>query len=1209
MFILSRWTALLASASIAFIASSIPNADALPSPDFYRAAPADVVNFADAFSFGDDSRAVINTAPGSSKPATAPTTTAPSSSSSSAAGAPPSATATAPPSPPPLSIPDSLKPPPPKENAFNAIAILRATSFGTLSDAVLQANKNIPPTETKATAVVVFTEDEQGLTVEAKGFGLVPNTEHEWFQVGVWEYQPLKQEGRNSKGAWIFQSGSRADISDPTGVIAGLHFNPFNRNHACRNETNFLKEEGAHAGDLGKFKTDDKGEFLVTIGPIKNAGSLKFDSKAFIVGQPVIIHELTDDCFSQPVGNAGKRFAQGVIGWRGTTKFPPAPKTIDAADVFSKSAIAVLEPTKGNTLAGTAIFVQSNPQAPVYIALDVTGFPKDKEESDHGWHVHEFGDLSTADGAANGLHFNPNDRLHACPADLADPVVQKQLNATQLHFGDIGNLHQKGGSLKKIFKLNNMSLYRGSENFVIGRALQIHANKDDCVTQKVGNAGAKLVQGIVGTRNVTVDADLFKTIGIAFNPPPNPAPPAPVTSAVGTAVATTAAATTTASAPSPIATAVAPPTFAAIAFLTPTRGNEKVKGTVTITQGTVPVKGAGQFAIAGSDTIIVEISITGLAPSSTHAIHFHEFGDITDPAGNNQFLHWNPKKVSHKCPGKPFPKNGASIAKAQDVHAGDIGNVVADANGNVNVKLTAPNIGEPTLDITNVKFVIGRGVSLHTKTDDCETDPTGDAGVRIAQGVVGWKSNSAFPLAAKTLVGRDTADGADDEDAGDEIVYEEEEETVGFGGEMRKSRREFQPVKGERNEAVALLLPVGNSTVSGVALFSQRKPNNKVRLIVDVQGLEPNTVHGFHLHSFGDLSDRLVAGLAAGGHFNPTNMNHGCIPNATRHGGDFGNFKTNKKGTATFEVKTDRLSLFQTSDNFVPGHALIIHQNQDDCKTPPVGLAGNRLAIGVVGIRNVTVTDKQGVPGLDKAFGVQDAIKIAQGIVVPPPVPNGPTSAVGEPAVATATPTGTAVVPTATGAPNGPKNEVPTKPDVVVVKPGGSGPSTATPDKNGNGDYYVGLDEFNPTVQELEHYKKLLDALLQIAGVEWGKLIPVKVGERFEKPVNGALAFLASVDLKAFHKTLSRLLVAKPVGGVSAKEVSQAVLVAGGLEQVNWEVVVKGEDGKFRVEKAILEVLESVVGKVRWGAVGEVLVEFWGWSRVNEGRKGWSKKV
>ena len=143
-----------------------------------------------------------------------------------------------------------------------------------------------------------------------------------------------------------------------------------------------------------------------------------------------------------------------------------------------------------------------------------------------------------------------------------------------------------------------------------------------------------------------------------------------------------------------------------ISVLHPTAGN-KVSGTVTFT----PV----------ADGVQVHAELTGLTPGK-HGFHVHEFGDCSAADASSAGAHFNPTNQPHAGP------------DAAARHEGDMGNVEADASGNAKLDYVDHQISLAN----DAKSAIGRSVVVHAKPDDLKTQPSGDAGGRIACGVIGW---------------------------------------------------------------------------------------------------------------------------------------------------------------------------------------------------------------------------------------------------------------------------------------------------------------------------------------------------------------------------------------------------------------------------------------------------------------------------------------
>lgn len=143
-------------------------------------------------------------------------------------------------------------------------------------------------------------------------------------------------------------------------------------------------------------------------------------------------------------------------------------------------------------------------------------------------------------------------------------------------------------------------------------------------------------------------------------------------------------------------------------------------------------------------------------------------------------------------------------------------------------------------------------------------------------------------------------------------------------------------------DAVAVLTPTQGNNVQGTIYFI--KLADGVRVEGEVVGLKPGP-HGFHIHEKGDCS--APDAMSAGGHFNPTGMQHGSPTSPQRHMGDFGNIEANVSGVAKVSIIDHMISI--DGPYSIIGHGLIIHANPDDLKSQPAGNAGPRVACGVIG--------------------------------------------------------------------------------------------------------------------------------------------------------------------------------------------------------------------------------------------------------------------
>ena len=139
--------------------------------------------------------------------------------------------------------------------------------------------------------------------------------------------------------------------------------------------------------------------------------------------------------------------------------------------------------------------------------------------------------------------------------------------------------------------------------------------------------------------------------------------------------------------------------------------------------------------------------------------------------------------------------------------------------------------------------------------------------------------------------------------------------------------------------------------IKGSTRFTEDLETDQVRIYVSIKGLNPNSLHGFHVHEAGDLTDKCTSMCA---HFNPYNKTHGCPGVKERHVGDLGNLKTNSKGEATYSFYDNVIKLRGTKANII-GRGLIIHADPDDCgqggnaESLKTGNAGKRIACAVIG--------------------------------------------------------------------------------------------------------------------------------------------------------------------------------------------------------------------------------------------------------------------
>jgi Cu-Zn family superoxide dismutase len=146
-------------------------------------------------------------------------------------------------------------------------------------------------------------------------------------------------------------------------------------------------------------------------------------------------------------------------------------------------------------------------------------------------------------------------------------------------------------------------------------------------------------------------------------------------------------------------------------------------------------------------------------------------------------------------------------------------------------------------------------------------------------------------------------------------------------------------------------IAVFNDGIKGVVRFTEDLENKQIRIDLNLKGLGKNSLHGFHVHEAGDLTDKCTSMCA---HFNPHGKTHGCPGMRERHVGDLGNIKTNSNGEARYTFYDNIIKLRGSKCNII-GRGLIIHQDEDDCgqggnaESMKTGNAGKRIACAVIG--------------------------------------------------------------------------------------------------------------------------------------------------------------------------------------------------------------------------------------------------------------------
>ena len=174
----------------------------------------------------------------------------------------------------------------------------------------------------------------------------------------------------------------------------------------------------------------------------------------------------------------------------------------------------------------------------------------------------------------------------------------------------------------------------------------------------------------------------------------------------GSLVAIAACSSTPSAPPPPAPTAAASTAQQAIAVLASASGS-RVSGKLTL----APM----------GDGVHISGEVGGLPPNAPSGFHVHEKGDCSAVDASSAGAHFNPAGSQH------------GRAGTATHHAGDMDNIVADASGvaRVNVHLRGVTLGGGAAN-----DIAGRAVIVHAAADDYHTQPTGNAGARVACGVI-----------------------------------------------------------------------------------------------------------------------------------------------------------------------------------------------------------------------------------------------------------------------------------------------------------------------------------------------------------------------------------------------------------------------------------------------------------------------------------------
>ena len=119
----------------------------------------------------------------------------------------------------------------------------------------------------------------------------------------------------------------------------------------------------------------------------------------------------------------------------------------------------------------------------------------------------------------------------------------------------------------------------------------------------------------------------------------------------------------------------------------------------------------------------------------------------------------------------------------------------------------------------------------------------------------------------------------------------------------------------------------------GRVVMTQGQYEETVRLDIYVEGLEPNSLHGMHIHSVGIENGNCSTALL---HWNPDNVSHGSLDSYQHHPGDFSNIQVESDGNKLTVIKTNAFSLWGEGEKSPFNRGIVLHESKDD-----LGLAGD----------------------------------------------------------------------------------------------------------------------------------------------------------------------------------------------------------------------------------------------------------------------------
>lgn len=205
-----------------------------------------------------------------------------------------------------------------------------------------------------------------------------------------------------------------------------------------------------------------------------------------------------------------------------------------------------------------------------------------------------------------------------------------------------------------------------------------------------------------------------------------------------------------------------------------------------------------------------------------------------------------------------------------------------------------------------------------------------------------------FVIAFIAVLAACGANNGDENDIDENADPEEDNQTDEESGNQEQEGGTDEAATDNATVEEEVLVSLEDADGSVVATATLTEDDSGVNISLEAENLTPGT-KGFHIHE--NAACEAPDFESAGGHYNPTDANHGFDDPEGPHAGDLPNIEVQEDGTANETVTADMVTLDQDGENSLyadGGTALVIHSDEDDYVSQPAGDAGDRIACGVI---------------------------------------------------------------------------------------------------------------------------------------------------------------------------------------------------------------------------------------------------------------------